>query len=146
MRADMWKVIVERPRLGRREANARGRRPRVKHRAALDDAPRFERFRRTKSLNENLAPLRRFLERQIGRPWDKVYSEMRAQISFDNVVQKHVLAHLDEFIWRHVRVVDGEVIPLQRHFRRKSGLYVDPNTGLIRRWRKKPNKAGRGST
>ena len=27
-----------------------------------------------KVLNENLAPLRRYLEAQVGRPWDKIYS------------------------------------------------------------------------
>ena len=28
-----------------------------------------------KSLNENLAPLRRYLVRQVDRPWNKVWSE-----------------------------------------------------------------------
>lgn len=30
----------------------------------------------SKVLNENLTPLRRYLERQVGRPWNKVYSEI----------------------------------------------------------------------
>ncbi len=139
MRSDMWKVIVERPRLGRAFAASVGRRatkllPRDHEGEHLDV---IERFERTKSLNENLAPLQRYLERQVGRPWDKVYSEMRAEISFDNVVQKHVLAHLHQLIELRPQIVDGVVYredgwPLTQ--RRHGGrLYVDPKSGIIKK-------------
>lgn len=141
MRSDMWKVIVERPRLGRVHADACGRRaqkllPHDHEGEALDVIERSFRARRTKSLNENLAPLRRYLHRQLGRPWDKVYAEMRAEISFDNVVQKHVLAHLQQLIELRPQVVDGVVYredgwPLDQ--RRGGALYVDPRTGIIRK-------------
>jgi hypothetical protein len=51
-----------------------------------------------KMLNENLAPLRRFLERQIGRPWDKVYSEIAERLRVDSTVQQHVREHLRDFV------------------------------------------------
>lgn len=139
MRSDMWKVIVERPRLGRGYASALGRRG-----AKLlprdpdgDDLDVIERLPRTKSLNENLAPLQRYLERQVGRPWDKVYAEMRAEISFDNVVQKHVLEHLHQLIELRPQIVDGVVYredgwPLGAR-RRGGALYVDPKSGLIQK-------------
>ena len=47
-----------------------------------------------KLLNENLAPLRRYLERQVGRPWDKVYSEIAEGLRVASTVQRHVRDHL----------------------------------------------------
>ena len=48
----------------------------------FDDMPTHEGMRRghalrgdRKELNENLTPLRCFLESQVGRPWDKVYPD-----------------------------------------------------------------------
>jgi hypothetical protein len=40
-----------------------------------------------KALNENLAPLRRYLLKQIGRPWNKVFSEICQNLRVDSVVQ-----------------------------------------------------------
>jgi hypothetical protein len=51
-----------------------------------------------KELNENLSPLRRYLERQVGRPWNKVYSEIAEHLRPDNVVQQHVRDHLRNFV------------------------------------------------
>ena len=77
MRSDMAKVIVERPRIPAFKSR-KGRRQ------ALEDLPVQEGMRRAralrgdlKELNENLKPLRRYLERQVGRRWDKVYSRDR---------------------------------------------------------------------
>ena len=76
MREDMARVIVERPRKG-------GHRSRGSRRQEYEDLPAHEGMRRPwavrgdeKELNENLAPLRRYLARQVGRPWSKVYSEI----------------------------------------------------------------------
>ena len=82
MRSDMSKVIVARPRLGsRNKARAKGRR-RELQREGLD-GHRLEGIKRlrggTKILNEHLGPLRRYLESQVGRPWDKVFSEICAR-------------------------------------------------------------------
>ena len=49
-------------------------------------------------LNENLAPLRRFLERQVGRPWGKVYAEIAERLKPTSTVQQHVRDHLADFV------------------------------------------------
>ena len=52
----------------------------------------------TKSLNENLAPLRRYLERQVNRPWNKVWSEISENLSAASTVQQHVRDHIGDFV------------------------------------------------
>lgn len=149
MRADMDKVLVERPR--RRSAWPRkGRAPRDG--AAL---PRLLGLRRGLKehggyidLNENLQPLRRFLEGQVGRPWNKVYGEIRAGIDTGNEVQAHVLTHIENFLYQHVEKAPAHpvrapcgVIALRRHWGRwplrPDELYVDPDDGIIKRARRK---------
>src|SRR5438270_13646859 len=97
MRADMAKVIVERPRHGSRMRKHKGQARRW-GRTPLDEYPRHDRMIgkivHTKSLNEHLGPLRRYLARQVGRPWDKVFSEICANISLDSAVQVHVRDHV----------------------------------------------------
>lgn len=51
-----------------------------------------------KQLNENLTPLKRFLRAQVGRPWDKVYSEINEHVKVKNTVQAHIRQHIDNFI------------------------------------------------
>ena len=80
MRKDMAKVLVERPRLID-STEHRGRKlpdellPKsLGVRRAVREAGGY------KQLNENLAPLRRYLERQVGRPWNKVFSDIAANL------------------------------------------------------------------
>ena len=141
MRDDMAKVIVERPRLGRGLPFPR-RRLGVDRRNP-DDPPRREGMKRvwrgdTKSLNENLAPLRRYLHSNVGRPWDKVYSEIARHIRLDSAVQLHVLQHLE---WEVLRdplkvawLLAGDYAWIRERF------YVDPRTRLLRHYRARLNK------
>ena len=103
----------------------------------------------SKSLNENLAPLRRYLDTQVNRPWDKVWSDISANLSAASTGQQHVRDHIADFVaittfmrdgavWAHGRY--RRIEPLaSSHYR----LYVDPRTGLLRRnkhyqnWRQK---------
>ena len=136
MRPDMAKVLVERPRLPpHNPRGSDGRRFRDS-----SDAPHLPMkagYRDTKSLNENLQPLARFLTRQVGRPWDAVYRDIRAVIDGRNVVQRHILEHVDDYVARRVAVVDGRLV--DRSTRRYGlsclwqPLYVDSRTGLLRR-------------
>lgn len=131
MRDDMARVIVERPRIPSFK-NRKGRR------RAMEDLPTHEGLRRAQSLrgdrkqlNENLAPLRRYLEGQVGRPWNKVYAEIAMRLRVGNTVQQHVRDHLRDFV----------AITPRRQIRdwRASmcgglwwqPLYVDPVTGLL---------------
>lgn len=135
MRSDMAKVIVERPRLGR------GIRTRDRHRPDDDSGwrePAAARVRRrTRHLNENLAPLRRFLHRQVGRPWDRVYGEIRARIDARTAVQLHVLQHLEHFVTVHVDIVERVVRDRRGWALADGALYVCPRTGILRTVRRR---------
>jgi hypothetical protein len=138
MREDMSRVIVERPRLG----GDRGRKGRA---VALDDLPKQEGMRRRhvlsgdcKMLNENLSPLRRYLERQVGRPWNKVYSEISRHLRADNTVQQHVRDHISDFVAVRPRRRKSALLALalgQEHYDRLwfEPLYVDLKDGLLKR-------------
>ncbi|MFC4311765.1 hypothetical protein ACFPN2_21960 [Steroidobacter flavus] len=133
MRKDMYKVIVERPRHWK-GGDSRAARRRDDH-----DGPTHLGMRvgyGYRSLNENLAPLRRYLLAQVGRPWDKVFSEICAGIDRRNTVQQHIHQHIEDFIATRVAIRDEELIDLSSPFRHAAEisqpLYVDPRTGLIR--------------
>lgn len=137
MRKDMYKVIVERPRRGG------GYRSEIPMPVDLDDSPRQEglkrRHRSQKWLNENLRPLERYLAAQVGRPWDKVYSEICAGIDRRNTVQQHVHQHLEDFVAMKVMRRDGILVAVRRWGRLQAiadawgpAFYVDPDSGLLR--------------
>ena len=143
MREDMARVIVERP---RRPAwgDRKGRRQ------DPEDLPAHEGMRRgcalrgeRKELNENLAPLRRYLATQVGRPWDKVYAEIAARLRVTSTVQQHVRDHLRDYVAvTPRRNVDGRLSTL------RGGLwwqdfYVHPKTGLLCRTDRLPEAKAR---
>jgi hypothetical protein len=148
MRPDMAKVIVERPRIGsRRRGTPKGSR-RAAQRLGPDNLPRRQGIKRphqggTKSFNEHLAPLVRYLQKQVGRPWDKVFSDICAHVDRASAVQDHVRDHLDDFVTVHVVFIDGRPChggggrwpgfgqPLTSG-RRWPRFYVCPRTGLLR--------------
>lgn len=146
MREDMAKVIVERPRLGHRHPEP-GPRRRKRERHELEEAPRHEGMKgrsSSKWLNENLAPLRRFLEGSVGRPWSKVHAELCARIAPSSAVQKHVLDHARDFVATDVELRGDEVWGTTRcgGYCRLDGrggrrLYVHPVTGLVVEVRRK---------
>jgi hypothetical protein len=152
MRNDMDKVIVERPRPGSsRHVARRFRRLDPRRIEVSEDAddvfPTRIGHRRAaalgrgrKWLNENLAPLRRYLESQAGRPWNHVWSEICANISVDNTVQQHVRDHVKDFVAVNTSILDGTIMTVSRYGgpqplsgSRWMRLYVDPETGILRR-------------
>jgi hypothetical protein len=155
MRADMAKVIVERPRFGSRcRGAAKGYRKRSRP-GRWDNLPAREGIKRrsggTKVLNEHLGPLRRYLLAQAGRPWDKVFSEICARVNRNSAVQDHVRDHVTDYVETHVVLIDGEPCkaapfgfgtPLAHPFSRVL-LYVCPRTGLLKRVRKVSRRACR---
>jgi hypothetical protein len=133
MREDMARVIVERPRIIDSFAR-KGRAP------PLEEYPKQLGMRRSqrerggfKTLNENLAPLRRFLERQVGRPWDKVFAEIAARLRADSTVQQHVRDHLKDFV--AIKPRRG----ISTRYRKGDDalwhqpLYVDRRDGILKR-------------
>lgn len=148
MRPDMAKVLCEHPRGG-----WRGKR-RSRWRGALEDAPRREPISRhrggTKWLSENLGPLRRWLLAQVGRPWNLVYSELRARIDPGSAVQLHIWQHAQEYVARDVEVRRGRpyhAVGSEPSLRlggvvnaRRSPVYVCPSTKILRRTPPTPRK------
>jgi hypothetical protein len=143
MRSDMHKVIVERPRrLGStwknrktaRRLSESERRQALENDEDYDSGPqRASSARHDKWLNENLAPLRRYLMRQLGRPWDKVYSEICRTIDTRSAIGLHVLQDIEQFITLDAFMEDGVVCERNwGYVRAVTGLYVHPVTGLIR--------------
>jgi hypothetical protein len=143
MREDMARVLVERVRHGFPAKLQRRKRHQLA-RLRPESAPRREpmsRGRGTKALNENLAPLRRFLQRQVGRPWDAVYAEISARLRARSAVQQHVRDHLADFVatttwlegdhvvaqgrWGQPDAIDSEHWGARR-------FYVCPRSGLLR--------------
>ena len=112
MRPDMAKVIVERPRFGSRTRGTPKGYRRTLQRLGDEGLPHREGMKRrhqgnTKSLNEHLGPLRRYLDAQVGRPWDKVFSEICAHIDRASAVQDHVRDHVADYVVTHVVLIDG---------------------------------------
>ncbi|MBK8257145.1 MAG: hypothetical protein IPK82_31295 [Polyangiaceae bacterium] len=142
MRNDMFEVIIERPRggagwvkPGRGEENSE---------RAWERAPQkqgMRPYRRSKYLSENLAPLKRFLARNVGRPWRVVSSEIAGAITMTSAVQKHVMDHVRQMVEEnpvfvkglphHPHASGGKYLPLRSH-PRWPDFYVCPRTGLLR--------------
>lgn len=51
-----------------------------------------------KYLTDNLKPLERYLHKQVGRPWDKVYSELCKRLDRSTVSGMHVFSHIHQFV------------------------------------------------
>ncbi len=141
MRPDMHKVVIERPRHGRSWAESR---PRSK--PPFEDSPRFEsikaRHTRRKWFSDLLGPLKRWLQSQVGRPWNDAYSEACAVIKPDSPIRAHVKTHLLEFVERNTFMHEGKVcvldtgylgkpVPVSANGRHRSLFFVHPETGLL---------------
>jgi len=145
MRKDMSKVIVERPRLGRSVA---GKKP-GRSQALVDDDGEPIRARgarepkrppqKTKNLNETLNPLKRYLASNVGRPWNKVYSEISEHLKPTSTVQQHVRDHVDDFVATKTRMKGGVVVVTPRFGGERTLdedwclYYVHPRTGILRK-------------
>jgi hypothetical protein len=137
----MAKVIVERPRRAGVTTKGVGR---VRD---IEDLPRNQGMTRPhrmnwggKELNENLAPLRRFLLSRVGQSWDAVYSEISKNLRVTSAVQQHVRDHVRDFVVTNVKVdADGVLwgtslgspYKLTEVYWRKE-LYVDPRDGILK--------------
>lgn len=99
-----------------------------------------------KSFRDKLGPARRWLAAQVGRPWDKVYSELRAKfdartVAGAHVVDDHMLGWVDRGdraqAWRHDRdfVVDAHGILRASPFRGTSRRTLYPQVLAFARGR-----------
>ena len=140
----MHKVIVERPRW----TPGPGKYAR---RANLSNEllPKFEGMKRIhgqrKGQRDLLGPLRRWLQAQVGRPWNDVYSEACAVIHPHNYVRVHVKTHLLQYVERNTFMHNGEVCvlshwpagiqPITAERLGRSVFYVHPESGRLQELR-----------
>lgn len=162
MREDMDKQIVEKERGGSTfgEPTSRMHRREVRQRLRGGDEDLDSRQSMTahlkgilkfggKALNENLNPLYRYLNKQAGRPWNDVFSEICEQIKLDSTVQRHIREHVFDIVKLSIRIIDGvphhhnpysrydktrdDWTPLNNdRWRGTRGMYVDPEDGLLK--------------
>lgn len=146
MRSDFHKVLTEDPRRGGEQYRQSRRR---KGNTAFDEdgaggkqsmmQVRRQAGGRRKQFGDHLNPLRRWLETQVGRPWNKVYSELCEKCDQRSFTKEHVHLHVfRDMLQDNVVMVDGVAHVRYRWsglhsiktFKRKV-LYVNPNTGLL---------------
>ena len=159
MRADMDKVIVERPRFGSRSRSRKKGYRKYCQKVGIEGLPRREPLLgrwhgRQRSLNEHLGPMRRFLRSRVGRPWNRVHQELCEHVSFNNAVQMHVLTHVFDYVHRLVEIRGRDIVRCDNWFRgivlRSGEMYVCPRTGILKVVRKRrsgpaPQRVGLGS-
>jgi hypothetical protein len=135
MKPDFFHILLERARVG-----GAGHKP-GRH-VKWKDAPSKEGMKtkynkgwNAKQLNENLQPLRRYLRRQVGRPWNKVHSEISEHLNSNTAVQKHILDHLKWEVELHAYWDGKDYFRMGRYigtYPMSSGeLYVD-RKGFLR--------------
>jgi hypothetical protein len=97
-----------------------------------------------KELNENLNPLKGFINSRVGQKWDDVWSEICQEINSNSTVQKHVLDHAKDYVetncyydnqnrvWTNTSSGPMLVSPVT-YYKYSSKHYVEPETGILRK-------------
>lgn len=88
-----------------------------------------------KSLSDVLGPLKGYLRKNCGRPWDDVYSELAKGLDKRSVSGLHVFTHLWQFVspicW--IGAETGTIYSVERfgEYGVPNAFYVHPFTGLL---------------
>lgn len=92
----------------------------------------------SKSFNENLNPLYGFVRGNVGRKWDKIYSEICSTFDKRSVINQHILIHLFQYVEINIYVIEGKLKYLATYGKGYSDIkdghfdyYVDPRTGKL---------------
>ncbi|MBD2576131.1 hypothetical protein [Oscillatoria sp. FACHB-1406] len=141
------RIIIERPRGGRRISSTRitgyqkelARITAVASEEGLLQPYLIKTRNRTKYFSDHLAPLRRFLNSKVGKPWDLVYSELCHKLDITTLSGQHILSHLWDFVERYVIFIDGVLYarhrqnyPLVRgQGQWRNRFYIHPETGVL---------------
>jgi hypothetical protein len=137
----MAKVVTERPRRGHGNPSRKWGRRLGKHEQNAEDhgptrapiARHHQYVWNAKEFSDLLGPLRRYLRKQVGRPWDKVWSEISRTLDNRSLSGQHIFDHIRWEVEHHASLgADGRVyhsrwaglVPV-------SGLYVHPRTRLL---------------
>jgi hypothetical protein len=146
MRKDMSKVIIDTYRYGSAVARAVvGTRRKYRNRLDADGEGGLKRigmhgdiflYQHRKEPGDRIGPLKRYLKRQVFRPWNDVYSEVCAVAKLDSVTQWHLRLHLVWLVEVNTVMLDGEVVltASSHHWpvaKSSCEVYVHPVTGLL---------------
>src|SRR5215207_11418212 len=155
MRSDMAKVVTEAPRRGHANPSRKWGRRLRKDEYELDDhgrarasSARRRQYDDPKDFSDLLGPLRRYLRKQVGRPWNKIWSEITQTLDSRSLTGLHIFDHIrweveqKAWIGEDARVYRkrqwGAVVPVD-------GLYVHPVTRLLCYRPKRALGFGRGA-
>jgi hypothetical protein len=88
-----------------------------------------------KLFSDLLGPLQKYLRSQVGRPWDKVYSELSASLDKRSITGIHIWTHVFQEVELHC-ILRGRIVFRQargRYYdeRPVAGLFVHPRHGLL---------------
>ena len=142
MKKYMHKVLVERPRIGSWMPNYEIHSLRLIKPTEDDLAPMRLSMRPKhsfgyggwyfrKELNENLKPLLRYLQSNVGLLWDDVYRAIRIANPLGNAITEHIYVHLFEYVQVHPIFINGHphnpslrdsLIPCQYFYVDQEGL------------------------
>lgn len=159
MRPDLEKVLTEQPRRGsvlrnletrlrfRDYDDSREDRYSVpKHGKMVIGNRELGPWNEDKEFTDKLGPLKRRIASQVGRNWDKVYSEIKQAFPNTNKQNHHFDTHLLHEVERYVTVVKspkGRRVYTTPRFGlgwlelRAGDIYVDPTTHVLMRYRKR---------
>lgn len=160
LRQDLNKLLCEHERHGSHRSYGEDRRLKpfedlYKDRYDDDDEPftgvgnvaresmraRFNWMYNRKEFGENLSPLYGIVRKNVGRRWDKVYSELCEVFDMRSVINQHILQHLYRFVEKDVFVGDdgklwirskygGSNFPL---YGSDTEYYIDPRDDILKR-------------
>ncbi len=134
--------LIECYRRGMRSKEKKGYKNKIKQTgyetAQQKESMKFMHGGGTKSFNDNLEPLKRYLESRVGKNWYKVHSKLCSQLKKNTVSGLHVFNHLFDFVHVNVVVKDKTVYYLRfgkyevlRSTARWPKFYVNSKTGQL---------------
>lgn len=140
MRRDIKKVIFERAKGNRSWASKTPRANRVvldTSDGQLNEASNYTRLKRQKHRNVHFNAIERFLVRNVGRPWSKIYAELCSVVDARSLLGTDIRAHVESCValkcWLDgKKVMTHDCLGRARPVR---ALYVHPTTGVLMRTR-----------
>lgn len=105
----------------------------------------------TNTQTDNLAPIKRMLDKSVGQNWDQVYSRLCTQIDRNSVIGQHLFDHLVDFVYLKVYREDGKLYGTSQWGPPEVlkpdpwvvQYYVDPVSGLLKKIDKKKKRKKR---
>jgi hypothetical protein len=139
MRTDMHKIVIERERRGSRNKSRKwGKRLSYAQDSDYEEEVTFISSARRrqygwdhKGLSDVLRPLRGYLQKNLGRPWDKIYSELRQGLDIRKVTGMHLFDHVKWMVTTNCYVDERKIIRQFVKDYEVTGFYVHPTTGLL---------------